>query len=461
MRFDDLAPGPAPQLPLATYQQRRQRLAKELGPGQTAVVATHLTHQYSHDVEYLYRPHSDFWYLTGLNEPGCVLIVEGGSGRTTLFLRDRKKEAEIWTGRRLGPVRAPATLLVDAAYPIEELPARLAAVLGKSKVHLVADHDPAVRRRVAAVAGPRLVKDPGSDRPGGPAKKPVKKGGLRHAREMIHDMRLVKEPLELRMMAKACDLGVEGHLAALPRIRAGAKEYQVEADFSHHARLNGSTGCGYPSICGCGENAAVLHYITNLAPLKQGEMFLIDAGCEWGYYTSDITRTYPVGGRFSPMQQKLYTLVYDAQRAGMKAVRPGAPFTAPHEAAVDTIVAGLLDLGMVKGSFESVKKDQSYRSFFMHGTSHWLGIDVHDAGGRTGPDGKPRRLQEGMVLTVEPGLYFNKDFAACPPGSKGIGIRIEDDLVVTGAGNRNLTKALPSAPEAVAELAAQAARRRS
>ncbi len=431
MRFQDLWPGPAPQLPLESFERRRARLAKALGPGKSLVVATHPTHTFSNDVEFTFRPHSDFWYLTGFNEPGALLVVEGGSGRSTLFLRDRKPEAEIWTGRRLGVERAPDALGVDDAHDIRDLSRLLPIVLrGARKVLGVTKHDPAVHRRVRRAAGKRYAED------GGP----------------IHEMRLRKERDEVRLLQKACDLGIEAQLRAASRMVPGAREFQVEADVGHAFRHAGSTGPGYPSIAGCGPNGAVLHYIANRDPLRSGELLLLDSGCEWGYYTSDITRTYPVGGRFSPLQARLYDLVLDAHQAAMRKVRPGARFREPHEAAVEVLVDGLLAMKYLEGRREKILKDQSYRSFFMHGTSHFLGLDVHDVGHVRGQGGKGRVLEEGMVLTVEPGLYFNPDYAPCPPEATGIGIRIEDDVLVTASGHRNLTRRLPVERGEVAAL---------
>jgi Xaa-Pro aminopeptidase len=455
--FEGLAVGPAPQLPLATYQRRRRELAKRLGHGHTAVVATHPTHQYSNDVDYLFRPHSDFWYLTGFAEPQAVLVLQGGTGRSTVFVRERKKEAEIWTGRRLGVERAKDALGADHAFGFGELGERLKGLLGKDAVHSLAGHEPSVQRRVAKAAGRRLVPEPKPRRPGGPeGAKPGRKGrkapAPHHARILVHEIRLVKDADELRMLRKACDLGVEAHLRAAREIRPGAPEFRPEASFAHHARSHGSTGVGYPSICGCGPNAAVLHYVSNLGTLRRNQPFLIDAGCEWGYYTSDITRTYPVGGAFTRVQERLYDLVRDAHKAALAKVRPGVPFRAPHEAAVEVLTAGLVDLGYVQGPVEKAIKEKLYGGYFMHGTSHWLGLDVHDAGGMTEPDGSPRKLQAGMVLTIEPGLYFNTDFAKCPPEAEGIGIRIEDDVAVTDDGRLNMTRRLPVAPEDLGEL---------
>lgn len=452
MDFRDLDVGPAPQVGLDAYKRRRARLAKQLGEGNVLVVATHPPHQYSHDVEYPFRPHSDFWYLTGFAEPRALLILHGGTGRTDLFVQPRKKEAEIWTGRRLGVERARETLDVDRAHSFDDLSGALKDVLGKSKVHAVCDHDPITRRRVTHAAGKRFVKEVAQLRPGGPEAKRSTFRTAPHGRNLLHEMRLIKEPEELRMLQKACDLGVAAHEAAAKQIRPGAHERQVEAAFAHHARHHGSTGVGYPSICGCGPNAAVLHYVLNRDRLADGNTLLIDAGCEWGWYTSDITRTYPVGGEFTRLQSDLYDLVAAAHKAAMREVKPGVHFRKPHEKAVATLAAGLVDMKFLDGSVESVIKEQTFRRYFMHGTSHFLGLDVHDAGSYTMPDGKPRMLKEGMVITIEPGLYFNPDFAACPPRTEGIGIRIEDDVAVTADGRRNMTRALPTERDAVAGM---------
>src|ERR1041385_6928586 len=253
MEFGDLDVGPAPQLPREAYAAPRRRLARDMGDGNALVIATHTMKQFSNDVDYPYRPHSDFWYLTGFGEPGAVLVLEGGTGRTALFLRDRKKEAEIWTGRRLGVARAPDALGVDKAYAIEELADRLPDLLkGQKRVHGIAKHDPWTQTRLARAAGRRLVVDKGPPKVGGPesALLKAKRGPPSiHARSLLHDLRLVKEPAELRMLRQACDLGVQAHLDAAQRIRPGAREFAVEAAFAHHARSHGSTGVGYPSIC--------------------------------------------------------------------------------------------------------------------------------------------------------------------------------------------------------------------
>jgi Xaa-Pro aminopeptidase len=454
--FESLAVGPPPQLPVSTFARRRRTLAKRLGDGNTLVVATNPSQQFSNDVDFNFRPHSDFWYLTGFSEPGAVLALEGGSGRSTLFLRDRKNEEEIWTGRRLGVKRAADALHVDRALAIADLTKRLPKIVGRDRVHSIAEHDPAAHRRIVRMAGRKLLRSSEDGRPGGRrgvgGAKRAQRQRQRHARDLIADLRLRKSDEELKMLQAACDLGVAAHKFAAGSIQPGAREFETEAAFAFHSRRHGSTGVGYPSICGAGENGAVLHYVSNLAKLRRRQLFLIDAGCEWGYYTSDITRTYPVGGTFTRLQLKLYELVLEAHRAAMRKVKPGVPFRAPHEAAVEVLAGGLVEMGFLPGRIEKAIASQSYRRFFMHGTSHWLGLDVHDVGSLVDAEDKPRLLQEGNVLTIEPGLYFNPDFSKCPPGTSGIGIRIEDDVAVADGGRLNMTRRLPVAPEAVAAL---------
>lgn len=450
VRFADLQPGPAPQLDRSVFASRRRRLATSLGSGHVMVVATHPPAVFSNDVAYTFRPGSDFWYLTGFEEPGAVLFLEGGSGRTTLFVQERDPKREIWTGRRLGVERAAITLGVDAAFGVGELASRFAGIVGKSKVHALCNHHVRLRAKLRRLAGTAWVPEASDGRPGGPAKRTRR--GYPHGGLLLHRMRLVKSTEEIRLLAKACDVGVAAHKAAAQAAQAGATEYQVEAAFYHHARRAGSTGVGYPSICGCGPNAAVLHYVRNRDRLQRGQLLLNDAGCEWGYYTSDITRTLPVGGAFTRDQLAIYELVQAAHKAAMAKVRPGNLFRAPHEAAVQVLAQGLLDLNVLSGRFEDVLAKKAYQAHFMHGTSHHLGLDVHDAGGTTEPDGSPLRLEEGMVMTVEPGLYFNDDFARGPARYRGIGVRIEDDVMVTASGRRLLSRGLAVDPEGVADL---------
>lgn len=429
MDFDALRVGPEPQLPLASFQKRRQRLADAIGDDAVLVVATNPVTTYSNDVEHVFRPHNDFWYLTGFSEPESVLLVEGGTGRSDLWLRTRKPEAEVWTGRRLGVERAAETLGVDAAHDMGGLGDDLRRRLAGKTLHACSDHHWEVEETLQNILGDRA--------PAGC--------------KALVDMRLRKDAEELRLMREAARLGNEAMEAGLGRVRPGAMEFEVEATILHHYRAHGSTGPGYPPIVGTGANAGILHYIENRARIEAGDLVLIDAGCEWGYYNSDITRTVPASGEWTNLQRDLYELVRSAQVAALQEVRPGASIKAPHAAAVQVLAEGLVNLGWIKGPVEKAIEDQTFRRHFMHGTSHFLGLDVHDVGSYTDGDG-PRLLEPGMIITVEPGLYVNPDFAAAPEGVPPLGIRIENDLLVTEDGHEDLQAGLAADAEEVAML---------
>ncbi|MGB0653197.1 MAG: aminopeptidase P N-terminal domain-containing protein [Thermoplasmatota archaeon] len=419
MRFADLATGPDPQLPLEAFEARRGRLAARLGDDDLLVVATHPETTYSHDVENRFRPHNDFWYLTGFDEPGAVLLVDG-SGGSELFLRDRDPQAEIWHGRRLGVDRVPEALGVDHARSLDDLGRvlrdRLPTVAGE--VHAVTGHHPWVHRRLRRALG----------------KAPEDGAGL------VADLRVRKDADELRLLQQAADVGAAGHRALVEALPDATHEFQLEAAFTAAIRAAGSTGPGYAPIVGAGANAAVLHYTANRDAIRRGDLVLVDAGAEWGYYNSDITRTFPTAG-WSDLQAALYDLVDRARAAAIDAVRPGARLAEVHATAADVLEEGLVEQGLLE-------EGGDVRRFFMHGTSHFLGLDVHDVGSYRDADGKSRRLEEGMVITVEPGLYFNPDFTECPPATSGLGIRLEDDVAVTADGARVLTAGLPTARDA-------------
>lgn len=426
----DLAVGPDPQLPLEAFQARRDRVAEALGDGRALVVTTHAPTTHSNDVEHVFRPHSGFWYLTGFAEPGATLVVGGGDGTTTLFLQGRRPDAEIWTGRRLGVERAPEVLGVDRAVDADDLGGRLRDVVAGRTVETVTAHDPAVDARVHK------------------ASTTVEDGLPRLAR-----MRRAKDADELRLLRKAAEVGNRAMEDALALARPGRHEYEVEAELLRAYRAAGSTGPGYPPIVGSGPNAAVLHYIDNRAPIRDGDLVLVDAGCEWGYYNSDITRTVPAGGTWTGDQEALYTLVWEAQQAALKEVRPGNRLRDPHDAAVRVLTEGLVETGWLDGDPERLVEEDAHRRFYMHGTSHLLGLDVHDVGAVKEEDGGPLTLRPGMVLTVEPGLYANPDYTALPDGVAPFGIRIENDVVVTEDGHEDLQAPLASGPDAVADLA--------
>ncbi len=422
----DLAPGPAPQLPMEAFAARRERVAAALDDEDILVVATHSETTYSNDVHHPFRPHSDFWYLTGFSEPGAILTL-GSDGRSDIWMRPREPTAEVWNGRRLGLERA-GLLGIDHAHDIKDTEAlhqRLhgAGVVAKTEHNLEA-------REI-------LLKYTRED-----------------ATPLLSSFRMIKDSQEIAMLQKAADVGMEAMRTALPLARPGRHEYEVEAALLHHYKSVGSTGPGYPPIVGTGANAAILHYIENRAKIGAEDLVLVDAGCEWGYYNSDITRTVPAAGGFTSLQADLYEVVWRAQEAALAKVLPGSEFKAPHEAAVETLVDGLVDLGILEGDKDQLIKDQLHRPFFMHGTSHFLGLDVHDVGAYKDAEGNSLKLQEGMCLTVEPGLYFNPDFATCPPDAVGIGIRIENDVMVTADGRHDLNRALPTSPDEVLAMMA-------
>ncbi len=442
----DLAPGPAPQISVEGFAARRRRVAADLPEGGLLVVATHPEAVFSNDVHHRFRPQSDFWYLTGFQEPGGILALEA-SGESHLFLRPRKPEAEVWDGRRLGIERAAEALDVDFAHDRDDfsrwLRERLAPLQGSGRrrtgkaaspqatpVLAITEHDPWVHRRL------RNACEPADGRP------------------LLAKHRVIKDAREIKLIQRAIDVSVEAHEAAREVVRPGCKEYQIEAALLASFRSAGSTGPGYPPIVGAGDNASILHYISNQDRVGTSQTVLIDAGCEWGYYNADITRTW-ASSPLSDTAARLHDVVVEAQRAAVAAVAPGVRIREVHEVACRVLVEGLQAEGVLDPSEDAstLVASGAHRPYYMHGTSHYLGLDVHDAGDYRDPtDGgghdaergpKSRRLEPGMVITVEPGLYFNPDFApASPRQMRGLGVRIEDDILVTESGRRNLSRAL-------------------
>ncbi len=409
---------------MEAFAARRERLAAQLEDGDVLVVATHPETTYSNDVHHPFRPHSDFWYLTGFAEPGAILTL-GSDGRSDIWMRPREPAAEVWNGRRLGLERADL-LGIDKAHDIKDT-AALHTRLHDAHVLARTEHHPEAREL--------LLKYTKED-----------------AAPLIGGLRIIKDEAEIGMLQKAAQIGMDAMRAALPLARAGRYEYEVEAELLRQYRMVGSKGPGYPPIVGTGANAAILHYIENQARIAKGDLVLVDAGCEWGYYNSDITRTVPAAGAFTTLQHDLYEVVYRAQVAALRKAVVGQEFKAPHEAAVEVLVDGLVDLGVLKGDKDQLIKDQAHRPFYMHGTSHFLGLDVHDVGVYRDAEGNSTKLQAGMCITVEPGLYFNTDFAKCPDAMAGIGIRLENDVVITENGHLDLNASLPTAPDAVLAL---------
>jgi len=420
---------------ISLYRNRRHALARTMGSG-VAVLPTAPERTRNRDAHYPYRFDSYFYYLTGFREPAAVLVlVAGTEPRSVLFCREKDPDKEVWDGFRYGPEAARSVFGFDEAYPISQLDAVMPQFLADQTAvycHLGGDAEwdarvlgwvNAVRERVrAGVNAPAEFRDV-------------------HA--LLDEMRLIKDAAELATMRRAAGISAAAHRRAMRAARPGAWEYEIEAELVHEFRRNGAQAPAYTPIVAGGARACVLHYVENNGVLRDGELLLIDAGCELDGYAADITRTFPVNGRFSGPQRDIYELVLAAQQAAIAAVRPGNPWIAPHEAAVEVLARGMIDLGLLTGTLEDVLEKEAYKPFYMHRTGHWLGLDVHDAGGYR-QSGAWRPLASGMVLTVEPGCYVRAG-PDVPEHYAGIGVRIEDDVVVTSAGCEILTHEAPKA----------------
>ena len=424
------------------------RRMRELSPGPSvAVLPAMPVATRNSDVEHAYRADSDIFFLTGFEEPEAVAVLSTEKG-LTLFVRPRDKEREIWNGRRAGVDGALKEFGADAAFELGKLDEELPRLLGGARTLFYrlggddAEFDARMARMLrtlrqrsrAGVDAPRRIEDPG---------------------QIVHELRLRKEPLELQTLRKAAELTLRGHLAAMKAGRPGAHEYELQALLEREFRGGGGRGWGYYPIVAAGVNATVLHYNDNSAPLRDGELVLIDAGAEVDLYTADVTRTWPASGRFTAPQRAAYELVLAAADACIAQTRPGATIDGLHDVAVRILTEGMVKLGLLAGDADALIKENAFRRYYMHRTSHWLGLDVHDVGAYRTPEGKPRPLEAGMVFTVEPGLYVAADDEQAPPELRGIGIRIEDDILVTPEGCESLTHAVP---RTVAEVEAACAR---
>ena len=419
--------------PYKPFQKRRERLARTLASG-VVLLPTAPERARNADSHYDYRWDSSFYYLTGFREPEAVLVVVlGRKRREILFCREKNLEREIWDGFRFGPALAREVFGFDEAYPYSELDQRLPDLLADQEVlHTPVGADRGWDARVAGwLNAVRARARTGVTAP----------ASLRDVRAELADMRLTKDAHELAIMRRAAAISSAAHVRAMGAAAPGRREYEVEAELLHEFCRNGARAPAYGSIVASGANACVLHYRENAAELRKGDLLLIDAGCELDSYAADITRTFPVGGRFSPAQKDVYEIVLAAQQAAIRAVRPGADFIAYHEAATRVLVQGLVDLKLCKGGVDKVLEDGSYKQFYMHRTGHWLGLDVHDAGDYM-RKGRWRKLAPGMVLTVEPGLYIRAAHNV-PKAFWDIGVRIEDDVLVTPKGREILTSGCP------------------
>ena len=424
------------------YQQRRARLIESMRQG-VAIIPTAPESVRNRDSHYPYRFDSYFYYLTGFIEPESLLVlVAGDAPQSILFCRDKNIEREIWEGYRYGPEVAREAFRLDAAYSFQSLDEMMPKLLAdQPAVFYAMGADPAWDARV--VGWLNSVREQSRSGVSAPQE-------IRDVRVPLDEMRLIKGAEELAVMRRAAEISTGAHRRAMQKTQPGKHEYEIEAELLHDFRRFGAQSPAYTSIVAGGANACVLHYIENNAALKDGDLLLIDAGCEMDGYAADITRTFPVNGKFSAAQKDIYELVLAAQAAAMDVAKPGSTWDAPHEAALRVLAAGMIDFGLVQGSVDAVLASGDYKRFYMHRTGHWLGLDVHDVG-EYKRDGHWRTLQPGMTLTVEPGCYI-RPADAVPRAFWNIGVRIEDDVLVTETGNEVLTRAAPKTVQEIEDV---------
>ncbi|MCH7598212.1 MAG: aminopeptidase P N-terminal domain-containing protein [Myxococcales bacterium] len=412
-----------------------------MGPDAAAIVIGHHVVSRSSDTEYPFRQNSDFHYLTGFDHPSAVALFRTDDGPPfTLFVQPRDKSAETWHGYRPGLEGAKNDFEADEAFSIdtllEEIPNQIERVV--SIYHTLGRSADLDRTIVATLDGLRQRSKLGFE----PAEK------ILDPRDILHGMRLIKELGEIEIMRRAAEITCTAHQEAARLCRDGNFEYQLEAALGHVFRRLGGSGPAYGTIVGGGKNATILHYVVNDQKLRGGDLCLVDAGVELEGYASDVTRTYPVGGRFQGPGRAVYEVVLAAQQAALAACRPGTTLPEIHQTTVRTLIEGMVSLGLLSGTVDDLVKSETYRDYFMHGTSHWLGLDVHDVGSYTAK-GKALTLVPGMVFTVEPGLYISEDDTKAPEHLRGIGIRIEDDILITEDGIENFNHAIPKKPDEI------------
>lgn len=426
------------------YAQRRQRVMDLIGGG-TAVFASAPPAVMHHDVEYPFRQDSNFYYLTGFNEPEAVAVLapHHDEHRFVLFVRPKDLEKEIWSGYRVGLDQAKERYGADAVYPMAELDEHLPQYLaGADRLYYHFGHDQGFNATILRHWQRLIATYP--KRGTGPVA--IEDAGL-----LMQTLRRVKDSDELDRLRRAMAIAAKAHNHAREVTAPGRYEYEIQAEMEHIFRLEGAMGTAYPSIVASGENACILHYIENNRQMQAGDLLLIDAGCAYDYYNADITRTFPVGGQFTAEQRILYELVLEAQIQAIAAVKPGAPFNAFHDAATRTLTEGMVDLGLLVGEVDTLIEEKKHKAFFMHGTGHFLGLDVHDAGILRNADKTWKPFEVGNVVTVEPGIYISPYYEPAEGQPqiddrwRGLGIRIEDDVLVTATGHEVLTAAVPKA----------------
>ena len=430
------------------YSRRRQALLATMQPGSAALIFAAPEATRSADSEYPYRQSSDFWYFTGFNEPEAVLVLIKSNdthNHSVIFNRVRDLTAEIWFGRRLGQEAAPVKLGVDRALAFSEINQQLYQLLNGLDVLYHAQGEYAYADEIVFTALDKLRK--------GSRQNLSAPATLTDWRPVVHEMRLLKSEEELNLMRRAGEISALAHTRAMEKCRPGLFEYQMEGEIHHEFNRHGARYPSYNTIVGGGENGCILHYTENESELRDGDLVLIDAGCEYQGYAGDITRTFPVNGKFSPAQRAIYDIVLESLETALRLYRPGTSMQEVTGEVVRIMITGLVRLGILKGEVDTLIAENAHRPYFMHGLSHWLGLDVHDVGAY-GAD-RSRVLEPGMVLTVEPGLYIAPD-ADVPEEYRGIGIRIEDDIVITETGNENLTASVVKNADDIEALMAAA-----
>lgn len=418
------------------FDKRRQTLLATMTANSIAIICSERLHLRNGDAEYPFRQRSDFFYLSGFTEDNSVLVLvkKADTSHSVLFCQAKDKASEIWTGYRLGPQAAPGQLSIDHAFARSELEVQLPELMmDVQAVYGYWGRDASWDKTLfAAIDKVKLKARTGVVAP----------TALIAIEPLLHEMRLIKDEFEIQCMRKAAQVSAGAHVEAMKMAKPGVYEYQLEGQMRHYCAMQGMRFDAYTSIVGSGENACILHYSANDQKIADGDLILIDAGCENNHYASDITRTFPANGRFSAPQATIYQIVLNAQLAAIAQVKPGNAYEQIHNAALRVITQGLIDLGLLSGQLDILIKDESYKAFYMHGTGHWLGLDVHDVG-LYKLDGQSRALRAGMVLTVEPGIYIAPDNDAVDKKWRGIGIRIEDDVLVTDEGHEILSKDVP------------------
>jgi len=437
-----------PAFDAALFRSRRAAVADALRArgGGVLVVPSMPVAQRNGDVEHPYRPESDVFWLTGFEEPEAVVVLSPSA--FTLFVRPRDKERETWTGRRAGVEGAVKLFGADAALEIDKLDAELPRLLIDQPAlwYRLGGIDAGFDARIARTLGAMRARA----RLSGPPPSRLEDPG-----QILHELRLKKDAVEMETLRRAVELTGRGHLAAMAAARPGAHEYELHALLEREYRAGGARGWGYYPIVAAGANATVLHYHENRSRIAAGDLVLIDSGAEVDFYTADVTRTFPAGGRFTAAQRAAYQVVLGAADAVIARARPGETIDGLHDLAIRSLTEGMVKLGLLRGAVDELISSGAFKRYYMHRTSHWLGLDVHDVGSYRGADGKSRALEPGMVFTVEPGLYVDPDDAEAPAELRGVGIRIEDDLLVTGGGCEVLTAAIPRTVEDVERACAR------